>query len=151
MTESEFKRLFEKHAENVVREIITPIENKIRAQIHDVDTTLNEIDKKIKAIAARQTKLTRLLTEQTKWIERVDQRSSEILKEPIKLELINRMDRIHYEVLEAFNDAKDDLTSHKESLMNMSMQPYIQQFEHRCVAYMQAVERKIQALYTKDE
>lgn len=43
MTESEFKRLFEKHAKNVVREIITPIENKIRAQIHDVDTTLIEI------------------------------------------------------------------------------------------------------------
>lgn len=146
MTESEFKRLFEKHAENIVREIITPIENKIRAQIHDVDTTLSEIDKKIKAVSARQTKLTRSLTKQTKWIERVDQRSDEILKEPIKMELINKIDRFYYELRESLHAAKDDLESHKESLMDMSMQPYIQQFEHRCVAYMQAVERKIQAL-----
>jgi hypothetical protein len=77
MTELEFKKLFEKHAENIVREIITPIENKIRAQIHDVDCSLQDYDRKWKLIDKR---MRTLKSEQKKFFERISTIQDEFTK-----------------------------------------------------------------------
>ena len=146
MTELEFKKMFEKYAENIVKEIITPIENKIADKIKNCSDVLEFTEKKIKSIDRRQIKLARDLNEMAKWIERVDARAMEIQKEPVKIELLQRLDKYHYEINQHVRDACDDLTAHKESLLNMDISRYTREFELRCVQYMQAVERKAKAV-----
>ncbi len=146
MDEKEFKRLFEKHAENVVKEIIFPIESKIIEQSQAIDELLMGFDKKLKSIDKRQTKLSRDMTEMKKWIEAVDQRSLALSREPIKMEVLQKIDRFNYEINQAVRDACDDIKEYKESILETDISKYTREFELRCVAYMQAVERKIQVL-----
>jgi hypothetical protein len=46
MTEGEIRKIIEAHIEKIFHEIWSPIESKLRAQIHDVDKNLNEINAK---------------------------------------------------------------------------------------------------------
>lgn len=71
MVESEFKKLLEKYAECLIMEIWKPIENKIRAQIHDVDRSLTEYEHKLNLINKRQLRIRRELTKQMESIEKI--------------------------------------------------------------------------------
>jgi ElaB/YqjD/DUF883 family membrane-anchored ribosome-binding protein len=57
INESKIKQIIETHIEKIFMEIWKPIENKIRAQIHDVDGTLNEINLKDQSMDKKYTKI----------------------------------------------------------------------------------------------
>lgn len=57
MNEQDIIRIIESHIEKIFMEIWKPIENKIRGQIHDTDSTLNTVDKSLAAYEKKYTKL----------------------------------------------------------------------------------------------
>jgi hypothetical protein len=54
---NEVIKIIEQHIEKIFQEIWLPIENKIRSQIHDVDETLNNVNKKMTSYEKRYAKL----------------------------------------------------------------------------------------------
>ena len=150
MNEFEVKKIIESHVETIIMEIWKPLETKIMHEINNVTSELSRFDVKLKSIDSRQRKLAARLTKEVdeyrEWTERIDKRCAEIFKEPIKIELLQKIDRFYYELKSHVSKAKEEIDAHKESQIEADTSRYVREFELRCVAYMNAVEDKIKRL-----
>lgn len=163
MTEKEFFVMLEKYAGGIVKEIMTPIENKIRAQIQDCDVTLNKIDALVDNIKKTQTKLTKDMTKLKSFVEQTDIEKNENIKQEtideVKLEIedakkaatkaFDRINNFDLYLEKRLSDCKvtidEQLCRHIsifDDHANTATRDITRQFELQCVQYFQGIERK---------